>query len=366
MKVALVHDYLKEYGGAERVLEALHEIYPDAPVYVAYKNLNGLGSHKEKFRDWTIKTSWIQYLPFANSLISYLKIIAPKVFENMDLSKYDLVISSCNTYFSKGVKVGKGTLHISYIHTPPRYLYGFTTTINYKNPILRALAQLGHHYLRVKDFELSQRPHILVANSKVVQDRIKKYYQRESVVIYPPIGIERFKESRVVGEGGYFLSVSRLVKGKGVELIVKACSELNLPLKVVGGGPQLEELKRLAGKTVEFLGPVSDSHLPGIYASAGALVLSASDEDFGITPVEAMASGTPILALKSGGYLETIIPGKTGEFFDEASIESLKQALEKFDFSKYRYEDLVNQAERFSKDKFKEKMLRLVKENIKQ
>jgi glycosyltransferase involved in cell wall biosynthesis len=365
VKVALVHDYLREYGGAERVVEALHEIFPEAPVHVAYKNLNGLGSHKDRVKKWNIKSSWIQYLPFANPLLSYLKIIAPTVFENMDLSDYDLVISSCNTYFSKAVKVGKNTLHISYIHTPPRYLYGFTTTISYKNPLLKSLAEIGHHYLRVKDYEVSQRPDVLVANSKIVQERIKKFYRRDSQVIYPPINIDKFKEARTVGEGGYFLSVSRLVKGKGVELVVKACSELNLPLKVVGGGPQLEALKKIAGRTVEFLGPVSDSHLPGIYASAGALILAAADEDFGITPVEAMASGTPVLALRSGGYLETVVPGKTGEFFDEPTAESLKEALKKLDYSKYKYDDLVKQAEKFSEENFKKQIIKLIDENYK-
>ncbi|OGE25426.1 hypothetical protein A3C32_00160 [Candidatus Daviesbacteria bacterium RIFCSPHIGHO2_02_FULL_41_14] len=367
MKVALVHDYLKEYGGAERVLETLHEIFPEAPIYVAYKNLNGLGSHKERVKKWSanggIKSSWIQYLPFANNLISYLKIIAPNLFAGIDLSSYDLVISSCNTYFSKAVKVGKNTLHISYIHTPPRYLYGFTTTISYKNPILKALAEIGHHYLRIKDFEVSQQPDILVANSKAVQARITKFYRRDSVIIYPPIDIERFKAARVVGEGGYYLSVSRLVRGKGVEIIVKACSDLGLPLKVVGNGSQLEELRKMAGKTVEFLGAVSDSHLPGIYASAGALVLAAEDEDFGITPVEAMASGTPVLALRSGGYLETLSEGITGEFFDEPTTASLAQALKDFDFRKYKYEELVNRAEKFSKNRFKQAVLKLVEEN---
>lgn len=361
MKVAIVHDYLREYGGAERVVETLHQMFPEAPVYVAYKNLDGLGSHRDRVKKWNIKSSWIQYLPFANELISPLRILAPKIFEGFDLSEYDVVISSCNIYFSKAVRVKPSSLHISYIHTPPRYLYGFATSFNYrKNPLVRIVAELINHYLRVVDFEVSQNPDILVANSKAVQARIKKFYRRDSVVIYPPVDIERFKQARTAGEGGYFLSVSRLVKGKGVDMIVKACSQLNLPLKVVGSGPELNRLKQLAGKSVEFLGQVADAHLPGIYASAGALILAAEDEDFGITPVEAMASGTPVLALKSGGYLETVMPGKTGEFFDAPTVESLKIALEKFDFSKYKYEDLVKQADKFSVESFRKKMLELI------
>lgn len=362
MKVALVHDYIREYGGAERVLENLHEMFPDAPIYTTYYNPSKLGPFKDRVKKWSIKTSWIQYLPFVNYYLSYLKIIAPKIFQGIDLSDYNLVISSCNTFFSKAVKVGPNTLHISYIHTPPRYLYGYTTTIDSKNWLLKILAEIGHHYLRIVDFEVSQNPDILIANSKTVAERIRKFYRREPVIIYPPVDVIKFNQARVVGEGGYFLSVSRLVAGKGVELVVKTCSKLNLPLKVVGTGPLGNYLKSIAGKSVEFLGQVNDSELPLIYASAGALVVSAEDEDFGITPIEAMAAGTPVLALKSGGFLETVIPGKTGEFFLPATLADV---LQKFDFTKYKYEELVEQASKFSEGKFKEKMLQLINNNLK-
>lgn len=366
MKVALVHDYLREYGGAERVLETLHEMFPDAPIFTAYLNLTGLGKHATRIKTWNVKTSWLQYLPFANKLISPFRIFAPQIFRGFNLSEYDVIISSCNIYFSKAVKTNKNQLHISYIHTPPRYLYGFATSFNYKKRLYtRILGELMNHFLRIEDFNVSQNPDILVANSKNVSNRIKKFYKRDSVVVYPPIEVDKFKDAWTPGEGGYFLSVSRLVKGKGVDLIVKACSELKVPLKVVGSGPILEDLKAIAGKNVEFLGQVEDHELPGIYASAGALILAAEDEDFGITPVESMASGTPVIALKKGGYLETIEQGKTGEFFEEASVESLMNVLKDFDYSKYKKEDLFMKAEKFSQKNFERQFLKLIEDNKK-
>lgn len=363
MRVAIIHDYLKEYGGAERVVETLHEIFPDAPIYTAYLNLDSLGSHKSRIKDWSIKTSWLNYLPFAGKFISPLRIIAPKIFESFDLSDFDVVISSCNIYFSKAVKTKKPQIHLSYIHTPPRYLYGYATSFNYKKSfITRVVGELMNHYLRIIDFEVSQRPDILIANSKNVQNRIKKFYKRDSVIIHPPVDIEKFKIAWTPGEGGYFLSVSRLVKGKNIESIIKACTDLKLPLKIVGTGPQEEYLKSIAGKTVEFLGAVSDTHLPGVYASAGCTIVASEDEDFGIVPVESMASGTPVLAVKAGGFLETVIPGKTGEFFNDASAESLKETLQKFDKDKYKLSDLQNQADKFSKANFTKEIRDIINE----
>ena len=165
MKVALVHDYLKEYGGAERVLEVLHEMFPQAPIYTAYLDLKGLGQHAVRIKKWDIRTSWLQKLPLAGRLISPLRILAPAIFASFDLSDYEVVISSCAIYFAKSVITKPETLHIIYIHTPPRYLYGYTTSFNYKkNPLTRVLGELANHFLRIWDYEISQRPDILVAN----------------------------------------------------------------------------------------------------------------------------------------------------------------------------------------------------------
>jgi glycosyltransferase involved in cell wall biosynthesis len=368
LKVALVHDYLREYGGAERVLETLHEIFPEAPIFTAYLNLKGLGPHAQRIKTWDIRTSWLQKLPGANRFVSPLRILAPALFESFDLSGYDVVISSCNIYFSKAVLTKPETLHISYIHTPPRYLYGFTTSFNYKkNPLTRIGGELANHFLRLWDFETSQRPDVLVANSKNVAARIKKFYRRETVVIYPPVDIEKFKvesQKLKVKDRSYYLSVGRLVRGKGIEVIVEACTKLNLPLKVIGSGPQLEELKKMAGKSVEFLGQVKDEGLPELFASAKATVVASEDEDFGIVPVESMASGTPVLAVAAGGFLETVIPGETGELFGKAAPEELITALQNFDSQKYRVEACYKQAEKFSKERFKKEILELIKKNI--
>lgn len=366
LKVVLVHDYLKEYGGAERVVEALHEIFPEAPIYTAYYDPKGLGPHAERLKSWDIRTSWLQKIPGAGRLLSPFRIFAPKIFESFDLSEYDVVISSCNIYFAKAVKVKPGAIHISYIHTPPRYLYGYATSFNYKKSWWKRIgAEIANHFLRIVDFETSQKPDILVANSQNVAERIKKFYRREAVVIYPPVELRIKNDELRIKEREYYLSLSRLWKGKGVDVVVRAATKLNLPLKVAGTGPELENLKKIAGKNVEFLGQVSDSERIKLYAEAKALILAAEDEDFGITAVEAQAAGTPVIALKSGGYLETVIEGETGEFFDEPTPGSLMKILEKFDPKKYKPEDCIKQTEKFSQKRFKEQILELVDGNFK-
>lgn len=371
MKVALVHDYLREYGGAERVLEALHEIWPEAPVYTAYYDPAALGIHAQNFKGWDIKTSWLQNLPFANKLISPLRIFAPKIFESFDLKDFDLIISSCNLYFSKAVKVKKGGKHLSYIHTPPRYLYGYTTSFNYKKHWwTRIVAETMNHFLRITDFEASQNPDILIANSENVKARIKKFYRREAEVIYPPVDVEELLKIKKQ-KGKYFLTLNRLSRGKGTEVAVAACTKLNLPLKVASNGGELKNLKKIAGKTVEFVGEVTEEEKAKLFSETQALIACSEDEDFGITVVEAQAAGVPVIAAKAGGHLETVIEEKTGEFYtpgflgdfktyvDPVSVDNLAYRLEKFDSSVYNITDLRKNAERFSKENFKKKILKL-------
>ncbi len=366
MKVALIHDYLREYGGAERVLEALHDIFPDAPVYVAYYQPSGLGPHRERISKWDVRTTWMQRIPFAGRLISPFRVFAVNMFKSLDLSDYEIIISSANSYFAKSVKTTPGQLHIAYIHSPPRYLYGFTTSYNYKKHWwTRIGAELMNHYLRVVDFEVSQKPDILVANSQTVADRIKKFYRRDAQIVYPPVDIERFAEARVVGEGGYFLSVGRLFRGKGIDIIVKACSHLKLPLKVVGTGPELENLKAMAGKSVQFLGELNDEETIKMFANAGATIVASEDEDFGIVPIESMAAGTPVIAVKAGGFRETVVPGKTGEFFARATVEDLIEVLKTFDSTNYKYKDCQKQAKKFSQERFKKEILGLTEVQVK-
>ncbi len=368
MKVALVHDYLKEYGGAERVLEVLHEIWPEAPLYTAYYDPRGLGINASKFKDWKIKTSWLQNLPLANRLISPFRIFAPRIFEGFDLSEYDLVISSCNVYFSKAVRAKRS---ISYIHTPPRYLYGYTTSFNYKKKWwTRIIAEVMNHYLRVVDFETSQRPDILIANSDNVKRRIDKFYRRDSEIIYPPVEVEELLKVKKQ-TGKYFLTLNRLSRGKGTEIAVAACTKLGLPLKVASTGAEIANLKKLAGKYVEFVGEVTEEEKAKLFSEAIALIACSEDEDFGISAVEAQAAGVPVIVAKAGGHLETVIPGKTGEFYtpgllgdyknyiDPISVDNLVDVLEKFSPSRYKDMDLRDNAKRFSKENFKKKILEI-------
>lgn len=368
MKVALVHDYLKEYGGAEVVLEALHEIFPSAPVFTAYYSPKSLGIHAERFRDWDIRTSVLQKLPFANKLISPLRILAPVIFEGFDFKEYDLVISSCSIYFSKAIITKPEALHISYIHTPPRYLYGYTTSFNYKKNIFTRIgAEIINHFLRIYDFETSQRPDILVANSKNVAERIKKFYRRKPVVVYPPVDVANLK-SITQSSKAYYLSIGRLVRGKGVDMVIEACKKLGLSLKVAGIGPELGNLKKLAegSSNIEFLGPVSDDEKAKLYIQAKALILAAEDEDFGITPVEAMAAGTPVIAPKSGGFKETVLDQKTGILYyldnNQVTVDTLVAGIKRFSGLNHliREQDCVNQAEKFSKERFKKEMMKLI------
>ncbi|MCL5409398.1 MAG: glycosyltransferase [Patescibacteria group bacterium] len=367
MKIAIVHDYLKEFGGAERVVLALHKIFPEAPLYTAYANLDSLGEQKKEFTGWEIKTSWLQNLPLAGKLISPLRILAASAFQGFNLSSYDVVISSCAIYFAKAVKVKPGSLHISYIHTPPRYLYGYTTSYNYqKHWLTKVGGEIANHFLRLIDFETSQKPDILVANSENVAGRIAKFYRRKAVVIYPPVDTERFKvtDLRNKNRKSYYLSVGRLVRGKGIDVIVTACTKLKLPLKVVGDGPELENLKKLTGPTIEFLGQVKDEELPALYAGAKATIVASEDEDFGIVPVESMASGTPVIAPQAGGFKETVVEGKTGLFFNPVTVQALIQVLEKFDDKKFMAKDCHRQAENFSESRFEKAILELIKKTV--
>ena len=390
MKVALVHDYLREYGGAERVLEVLHEIYPDAPIFTAYVNLDAMGENGKRFKGWRIIPSWFQKFPFANKLLSPFRIFGPMMFESFDLSQYDLVISSSSaTHLAKAVITKPETLHISYIHTPPRFLYGYVTSFNYKKHWwTRIGGEIINHFMRIYDFEVSQRPDILVANSKNIAARINKFYRRESVVIYPPVDLSSFPRPSVIParfagasarrakagihkNNGYFLVLSRLVRGKGVEIVVEACGKLGLLLKVAGTGPELSNLKSQMSnvKSVEFLGWVSDEERVQLLQNAKALIVASEDEDFGITSIEAQAAGTPVIAPASGGFLETVIDGKTGILYGGPGMvntESLTEALQKFSAKGeiWNTEDLRKNAEKFSTERFKKEILELIKLNL--
>lgn len=360
MKIALVHDYLREYGGAERVVETLHEMWPEAPLYTSFVDWPSFAKAPagkvDLFKSWDIRTSWVQHYWFIKKFISPLRFLAPKIWESFDLSDYDVVISSSGWFMCRGVIVKKPAVHICYIHHPPRNLYGYATGSDLqKYWVVRAYATVVNFFLRHYDFETAQKVDYFIANSKETARRVKKFYRRESVVIYPPISNCQFPISKKKRE--YFLSVGRLTYSKRVDLAIAACNRLKLPLKVVGAGKEEEALRAIAGPTAEFLGSVADSALAELYAGAKALIFCALDEDFGMVPVESMAHGTPVIALAQGGVVETVLDGKTGVLFHEPTMESLVGAIGKFGRSGRDWGDQCRkQAEKFGKERFKKEM----------
>lgn len=362
MKVALVHDFLKEYGGAERVLEALHEIYPDAPVYTAFVDQAGLGPHWERIKNWNIHPSWVQKCWLVKKLHSPLRFLAPLVWESFNFDSYDMVISSSGWYICRGIVTKPSTLHICYLHHPPRHLYGYKTAVEWQKYLpIRIYGNIINHFLRIYDFATAQRVDFFIANSEETRARIKKFYRRDSVVIYPPVNT-RINTNNDTNKHEYFLCVSRLARAKNIHLAIEACNKLGLKLWVVGRGREEKYLKSIAGPEIKFLGEVPDEKLPEIYSGAQALIFPAENEEFGIVPLEAMAAGTPVIALRSGGVVESVIEGKTGEFFNKPTVDALVDILKHFDKKRYNPEDCQRQAERFSKERFKRGIKEFVEE----
>jgi len=382
MKIALVHDYLNEFGGAERVLLALSEIWPEAPIYTAFYR-TGSQAH-ERFKnvhgkpDKKIITSWAQNIPFFSKYLhSPLRFLAPLIWSNFDFSEYDLVISSASWYVTKGFGT-RGTnkkkpVEICYCHTPPRYLYGYKTSIEFQKywPV-RVYAAIIGKFMRMYDFAAAQRVNYFIANSWNIHSRIEKYYRRDSTVIYPPVEIP---EVGRVQKENYYLVISRIVGGKGLDLAVKTAVRLGINLKIAGSPAgyytEYKKLAKLADKRVEFLGHVTDIEMAKLYKGAKAFLALSTDEDFGMTPVESMLSGTPVIAYRGGGYLESVVEGKTGVFFDPPSrkasegrgdpwVDSLANAIRKFEKMKFKPEDCIAQAKKFSKERFKKEMLQFV------
>jgi len=374
MKVALVHDYLKEFGGAERVLLALHEIWPRAPVYVAFCDWKKMGQAAEKFRHWDIRPSWVQRCWLVKKFYSPLRFVLPLIWGSFDFREFDIVISSSSWYMPKAIKVKPPTKHLCYLHAVPRYLYGFKTAVEWQRywPV-RIYATIVNHFLRLYDFKTSQRVDYFIANSKTTAERIKKFYRREATVIYPPVDLPkaaadsltlRVKKPKPEGfssaaarEGKYFLAGGRMAAAKHFDLAILACNKLNLPLKIYGSGRLEKELRRLAGPTVEFLGYVSDEKLAELYAGCQAYIFPTEDEELGMVALEAMSYGKPVIGLRSGGLRETIIEGKTGVFFEEPTVESLVKGIKGIKGINFKPEDCRRQARKFGKERFKREIL---------
>ena len=350
LKVAIVHDWLVSLGGAERVVESFLKLFPQADLYTSVYDPKKV----KLFKNRQVRTTFLQRWPLAKSKHQLFASIRPLAFESIDLKGYDLVISSSSAE-SKGVITGTDTLHISNIYTPVRYYwsgykeYYANPGFGFLNPIVRYFMPKMTKKLKIWDYAAAQRPDSLIAISKTVSERINKYYNRPSTVIYPPVDVQRFENSSPKSD--YYLVVSRLVPYKRVDLAVEACSSLNRKLVVAGRGPELKNLKKLAGSSVEFVENPTDEDITKLYSKARGFIFSA-EEDFGITPVEAMASGTPVICYGKGGATETVVDGKTGVFHDKQSVESLSQAINKFESIKFDKKHIKQRASDFSEDKF--------------
>lgn len=364
-KVAIVHDWLVG-GGAERVVYELHKLYPDAPIYTTYATKEW----RERL-DGKVVTGFLQHWPFSK-LRKFLPLLHIWWFTHLNLSGYDLIISSTGNGSAKGVRAPKGTTHICYCHSPTHFYWRHYDQY-LKNPgfgALNPLARVGLRLLvgplRTWDLTASKRPDYYIANSTHIQNDIKTYYGRDSVVIHPPVDVKRFgdRASHVKRQGREgFVAVGRLVPAKRTDIIVTAATKTNLPLTVIGDGPELRRLKKIAGPSVTFLGRLSDEAVAEKMAHAEAF-LFASFDDFGIVPVEAMAAGTPVIAYKAGGALDYVIPGKTGVFFTEQTPESLAAVMQSFSPKAFNSQNIRREAEKFSAEVFTQKIQSFVDRHL--
>lgn len=352
MKIAFVHEYLNQFGGAERMLQVLCSIYPEAPIYTLLYDKKSTGG---VFEDKVIYTSFLQKIPFAKKHHRLFPLLMPLAMEQFDFSGYDTVIS-ISASFAKGILTKPGTRHICFCLTPPRFLWDdsqkFVEEFGYSSLVKKFLPPFIT-YLRMWDQEASRRVDDFWAISNFIKERIKKYYRKSSTVIYPPVNLAKFNLSD--NEGNYFFMVGRLVSYKRFDLAVRAFNKLTLPLKIVGTGPELNNLKKIAKNNIEFLGLVSDRQLADLYTGSRALIFP-QEEDFGIVPLEAMASGRPVIAYGAGGALETMIDGQTGLFFTEQSEEAIINAVERFNEIKFSPKLCRRRAEEFGVETFKKKI----------
>lgn len=352
LKVAIVHDWLVSYAGADRVVDCMHHVFPDAPIYT-------LVYDKEKmpawFRDYDIRTTWIQKVPFATRLYKKMLPLMPGAFEALDLSEYDLVLSSASSC-SKGVITRPDAVHICYCHTPIRYVWDFYYTYRANaNPLVKAVMPSQMHKLRQWDKCAADRVDYFIANSRYIAQRIKKYYRRDSDVIYPCVHIN---QSPFVEKEDFYLVVGRFTWYKRMDLAVAACTKLGRRLVVIGTGDEEARLKAMAGPTVEFKGGgLSDEEVRSYYLRAKAFLFP-GEEDFGITPVEAQSAGTPVLAFGRGGACETVEDGRTGLLFHAQTVDSLAECIEKFEAEGVACtkEEIRAHSLRFSEERFEEEL----------
>lgn len=358
MKIALIHDHLNQIGGAEKVLENFTQIYPFAPIYSLIYDKKALGSF---LADKKIITSFLQKFPNSLKHLKWYLPLMPTAIENLDLTSYDVILSDSSA-FAKGVIGGINTRHICYCHTPTRYLWSdswkYIDELSH-GVVVKKILPYVLNYLRLWDFQATQRVDKFVANSQFVKKRIKKYYKRQSEVIYPPVETDKFFISQNIDK--YCVLISRLRPYKRVDLAIQAFNELRLPLIVIGGGRELKYLKKQANSNIKFLGYLNDDKKKARILSQALALIHPQEEDFGITAVEAMAAGRPVIAYKAGGALETVEQGKTGVFFEEQTWESLADTIVKFNHKDFNPQGIKEYAERFGVERFKREIQGIVK-----
>jgi glycosyltransferase involved in cell wall biosynthesis len=352
MRVALVHDYLNQRGGAERVLGVLHRMFPEAPIFTSVLDRATLWP---ELRSADIRPSWMQRLPGIQRHFKKYVLLYPLVFERLDLSGFDLVISSSSA-FAKAARAPRGGVHVCYCHTPARFLWDYDQYVEREDfgRTVRAALPWAIRTLQRWDLRTAARPNLYVANSSIVADRIRRIYGRQATVVPPPVDVARFPEAPAETED-YYLVLSRLNTYKRIHLAVEAFNKLGRRLLIVGDGPHRPALERMAGPTVRFLGHVGDEEVTRLLMRCRALIFP-GEEDFGITVLEANAAGRPVVAYQGGGALDSVEPGVTGVFFSEPSPDSLAEAVVRSGRVAWDRDVLRRHACRFDAAAFQERM----------
>lgn len=354
MKIALVHDYLVQYGGAERVLEAFTELFPYAPIYTLIHDNEAM---RGQFSDKRIYTSFLQEMPFSRKRHRFFPPLMPLAIEEFDFTKYDIVLSDSSS-FAKGIITRPETLHVCYMHTPMRYAWDdcqkYTQDFGFP-ALIKKLVPFFMSPIRVWDKVSADRVDLFLANSQFVADRIKKYYRKEARVIHPPVNVDNFYIAKPEERKEYFLMVGRLIAYKRHDIAIEAFNRLKLPLKIIGRGPEMKRLQKLAGPTIEFLGRVAEADLPKYYAECRGFIFP-QEEDFGIVAIEAMASGRPLIAYRGGDIVEHMEEGKMGVYFEEQTADAIVGAVQGFDDTKYDPHFIRSRTHRFDKERFKATM----------
>lgn len=358
LRIALVHDYLNQYGGAERVLEALHELYPHAPIYTSIYDPNAMPA---SYRTWDIRTSFIQHLPGWKKHFRHYFPLYPSAFEHLDLSQYDVIISSSSAY-AKGIIPRPGALHICYSHTPMRFAWRTHDYLEREaiGGLQALILPILLTYVRLWDVTTTARVDAFVANSQEVASRIKRYYNRTAIVIPPPVDLPPYQERKAED---FYLAGGRLIPYKRLSIAIQAFNALGLPLTIFGEGRDRANLQAQAASNITFVGWVDEQQRLDLLARCRAFIFP-GEEDFGITPVEAMAAGRPVIAYAAGGALETIIDGLTGRFFHQQHPAALAAAIATSRHDTYNAQTIRHHAEHFQKAVFINRMKTYFEEQI--